>query len=118
MQIIKRNGARVEYSSDKVVASIASVLRVNGETDFDLAVTIENEVYVKLLATKKECSVEEISDITQRKLFEYGLIDAGMEFLEYRNTKTTERKYRKRYKFLSDAFLGRYDFLLSLMLAP
>ncbi len=92
MQVIKRNGSFVEYDPSKIKIAIE---KANKETD---ALERASEAEIKeilnyiLSLGKKRLLVEDIQDIIEKKLMEYGHFDLAKKYIIYRYTRELVRK--------------------------
>ena len=72
MKVIKRDGRKVEYNSDKIVIAISNANKEVGGKDKISRSSIEFITkYIEGL-NRPTMSVEEIQDIIERKLMEFG----------------------------------------------
>ena len=84
MKVIKRDGRKVEYDSDKIVIAISQANREVGGKDKVSRSSIEFITkYIESL-DKPTMSVEEIQDIIERKLMEFGKFTLAKKYILYR----------------------------------
>lgn len=92
MKVIKRDGRAVEFKSDKISIAIE---KANREVANDKRAN-KQEVdriieYIEAL-DKKRILVEDIQDIIEEKLMEYGKYDLAKKYIVYRYTRALVRK--------------------------
>ena len=84
MKVIKRDGRKVEYDSDKIVIAISQANREVGGKDKVSRSSIEFITkYIESL-DKPTMHVEEIQDIIERKLMEFGKFTLAKKYILYR----------------------------------
>ena len=84
MKVIKRDGRKVEYDSDKIVIAISQANREVGGKDKVSRSSIEFITkYIESL-NKPTMHVEEIQDIIERKLMEFGKFTLAKKYILYR----------------------------------
>ena len=84
MKVIKRDGRKVEYDSDKIVIAISQANREVGGKDKISRSSIEFITkYIESL-DKPTMSVEEIQDIIEKKLMEFGKFALAKKYILYR----------------------------------
>ena len=92
MKVIKRDGRKVEYNSDKIVIAISNANKDVGGKDKISRSSIEFITkYIEGL-NKPTMSVEEIQDIIERKLMEFGKFTLAKKYILYRNKHALIRK--------------------------
>lgn len=108
MQIRKRNNQLVPFDLTKIERAIGLALGESNET-------IEWNAYEQLLAViqgniKDQMSVEDVSDIVERKLMEFGLYFTAKRYILFRSERAFERgvKSKRRKGLLTDEFLSKY----------
>ena len=85
MQVIKRDGRKVEYDSDKIVIAISKANKEVGGKDKISRDSIEFIIkYIEGL-NKPTISVEDIQDIIERKLMEFGKFNLAKKYILYRD---------------------------------
>ena len=85
MKVIKRDGRKVEYNSDKIVIAISQANKEVGGKDKVSRSSIEFITkYIESL-NKSSMSVEEIQDIIERKLMEFGKFTLAKKYILYRD---------------------------------
>lgn len=92
MKVIKRDGRVVEYDSEKIIIAIE---KANKKVDpKQRAKKKEMRSIIKYIENlnKKRMLVEDIQDVIEFKLMEYGLFDLAKEYIVYRYTRALVRK--------------------------
>ena len=85
MKVIKRDGRKVEYDSDKIVIAISNANKEVGGKDKISRSSIEFITkYIESL-NKPSMHVEEIQDIIERKLMEFGKFTLAKKYILYRD---------------------------------
>ena len=85
MKVIKRDGRKVEYNSDKIVIAISNANKEVGGKDKISRSSIEFITkYIEGL-NKPSMSVEEIQDIIERKLMKFGKFTLAKKYILYRD---------------------------------
>lgn len=118
IQIIKRNGAKVEYDGNKIVRVIERAMG-EGKTgvNSEIAMEIEQEIFEEINC--EECTslftVESLQDLIQVNLMKHKRYNTATRFIEYRKIQTNERKNEKKFNLLSKTFLSNYKHLNSPM---
>ena len=92
MQVIKRNGSIVEYDPAKIKIAIEKankeVLEKDKATKEEIKGILEHIENLK----KKRLLVEDIQDIIEEKLMEYGHYDLAKKYIIYRYNRALIRK--------------------------
>ena len=84
MKVVKRDGRKVDYDSGKIVVAISQANREVGGKDKISRSSIECITkYIENL-NKTTMSVEEIQDIIERKLMEFGKFTLAKKYILYR----------------------------------
>ena len=84
MKVIKRDGRKVDYDSDKIVIAISQANKEVGGKDKISRANIEFITkYIESLE-KPTMSVEDIQDIIERKLMEFGKFTLAKKYILYR----------------------------------
>ena len=84
MKVIKRDGRKVDYDSDKIVIAISQANKEVGGKDKISRANIEFITkYIEGLE-KPTMSVEDIQDIIERKLMEFGKFTLAKKYILYR----------------------------------
>ena len=92
MKVIKRDGRKVEYDSDKIVIAISQANKEVGGKDKISRANIEFITkYIESLG-KATVSVEDIQDIIERKLMEFGKFTLAKKYILYREKHDLIRK--------------------------
>lgn len=102
MQVIKRDGNKVEFDKQKIVAAIIKAFRERYKTAdgemMSCAEKIANEI--KTISKDKELDVEEIQDIVEKKLMATKYKDVAKAYTNYRYLHSMARD---KYKDLMDS---------------
>ena len=92
MKVIKRDGRKVDYDSDKIVIAISQANKEVGGKDKISRANIEFITkYIESLG-KATMSVEDIQDIIERKLMEFGKFTLAKKYILYRERHDLIRK--------------------------
>ena len=92
MKVIKRDGRKVEYNSDKIVIAISNANKEVGGKDKISRSSIEFITkYIESL-DRPTMSVEEIQDVIERKLMEFGKFTLAKKYILYRDKHALIRK--------------------------
>lgn len=92
MQVIKRNGASVDFDPSKIKAAIE---KANNEVEQEQRATHEEIKSILSYITglkKKRLLVEDIQDIIEEKLMSFGHYDLAKKYIIYRYTRELVRK--------------------------
>lgn len=102
MQVIKRDGNKVEFDKQKIVAAIIKAFRERYKTAdgemMSCAEKIANEI--ETISKDKELDVEEIQDIVEKKLMATKYKDVAKAYTNYRYLHSMARD---KYKDLMDS---------------
>ena len=100
MQIIKRDGRKQKFNSDKIINAVQSAFEdIDGEIS-DFAVSKSKEIARYVESLDKTMTVEEIQDIVENKLMLSSRKDVAKRYILYRQERTRERE--KNTKFFQD----------------
>ena len=100
MQVIKRDGRRQRFNSDKIVNAVQSAFEnIDGEIN-DFAISKSKEIAKYIESLDKTMTVEEIQDIVENKLMSSSRKDVAKRYILYRQERTRERE--KNTKFFQD----------------
>lgn len=92
MQIIKRDGRKVQFDKEKIINAIGNAsLKVDGEYKDEIK-QIANSIASYVESFNKDISVEEIQDIVENGLMESDRKDIAKEYIIYRNQRTKIRQ--------------------------
>ena len=92
MKVIKRDGRKVEYDSDKIVIAISQANKEVGGKDKISRANIEFITkYIESLG-KATMHVEDIQDVIERKLMEFGKFTLAKKYILYRERHDLIRK--------------------------
>ena len=107
--INKRNGNKVEFDKSKIVRAIEkAMMETDAGVDSIVSNEIASDIEYLINVSKKEYSVEDISDIVEEMLANNGRFDASKKYILYRDERKKVRKKESKYQFLSDEFLSEY----------
>jgi len=89
-RVLKRDGRRVDFNNQKIVAAILKAMDVteNGE-DIVLAAQIAHDISQ---LDKEEMTVEEIQDVVENHLMNSPRQEVAKEYIRYRNRRNIARK--------------------------
>jgi len=89
-RVLKRDGRRVDFNNQKIVAAILKAMDVteNGE-DIVLAAQIAQDISQ---LDKEEMTVEEIQDVVENHLMNSPRQEVAKEYIRYRNKRNIARK--------------------------
>ena len=89
-RVLKRDGRRVEFNNQKIVAAILKAMDVteNGE-DIVLAAQIAHAIST---LEKEEMTVEEIQDVVENELMNSPRKEVAKEYIRYRNKRNLARR--------------------------
>ena len=101
MLVIKRDGRKQKFNSDKIINAIQSAFeKVDGEiTKQATDKAKEIAKYVEIM--NKTMTVEEIQDIVENKLMASSRKDVAKEYILYRQERTNKRE--RNSQFFKDA---------------
>ena len=105
MNVLKRNGEKVEYDGSKIVLAIQKAMDAAKIDDsyYPIADIIEEEIRTKLESDDEDRTVEEISDEIQYALMDYHqLKKASTAFTVYRYIKSEDRNIEDKRLFIED----------------
>lgn len=91
MKVKKRDGKMVKFDQNKIINAISSAN--NSVTKKDRATITQKKNIVKYIKSLKceELSVEEIQDIIENKLMEFGKYELAKKYILYREERTKTR---------------------------
>lgn len=91
MKVKKRDGKMVKFDQNKIINAISSAN--NSVTKKDRATIAQKKDIVKYIKSLKceELSVEEIQDIIENKLMEFGKYELAKKYILYREERTNTR---------------------------
>ena len=100
MQVIKRDGRKQKFNSDKIIYAVQSAFEdIDGELN-DFAISKSKEIAKYIESLNKTMTVEEIQDIVENKLMSSSRKDVAKRYILYRQERTRERE--KNTKFFQD----------------
>ena len=89
-RVLKRDGRRVDFNNQKIVAAILKAMDVTtGGQDIVLAAQIASEISKM---DKEEMTVEEIQDVVENYLMNSPRQEVAKEYIRYRNKRNIARK--------------------------
>ena len=102
MEVIKRDGRKVEFDKKKIVAAIEGAFReqypYEDDDMWNCAAKIANEI--EIISETKDLHVEEIQDIVEKKLMATKYKDVARAYIKYRYLHGMARD---QYKDMMDA---------------
>ena len=110
MVILKRDGRKAEFDSQKIIDAINNaMIEVDKKLyETDTAKDIAEEIYVILSKNNKEYSVEDIQNLVEEKLMLSERPDVAREYIRYRYKKEVARTYKKDFiDAIADKIHGR-----------
>lgn len=111
MIVIKRNGTHDEFNREKIKNAVTKAMREVDSVDLELVDEVCNVVETKALTAQDEITVEQIQDIIEDVLIEYGNIQTAKAYIRYRHERSKMRGTKKKYKYLSEDFISKYKHL-------
>ena len=92
MDVIKRDGRKVDFDPDKVVIAISNANKDVGGKDKISRASIQ--LIVEEIENKKKATmtVEEIQDVIERKLMEFGKFNLAKKYILYRDRRAMIRQ--------------------------
>lgn len=118
MIVIKRNGTHDEFNREKIKNAVTKAMREVDSVDLELVDEVCNVVESKALTAQEEITVEQIQDIIEDVLIEYGNIQTAKAYIRYRHERSLKRKSQwqmddlqkdilyKKYVFENEGFDG------------
>lgn len=107
LEIIKRTGQNEIYNQEKIVSAILAAFRsVDSPRPAELVRSIADSVEQKILLLAQKgtvVTVENIQDLVEKTLMEFGCFEEMKSFILYRESRTKKRQSRQK---LSSAFTG------------
>ncbi len=92
MKVIKRNGTIVEYDREKIISAISKANNEVSEKERASNEEIHNIIKGIEDLNKKRILVEDIQDIIEMKLMEFGRYELAKKYIVYRYTRSLVRK--------------------------
>ena len=97
MQVIKRDGRKQKFNSEKVINAVQSAFeKVDGEITKQ-AIDKSKEIAKYIESLDKTMNVEEIQDIVENKLMASSRKDVAKEYILYRQARTREREKNTKF---------------------
>ena len=95
-QIIKRNGAMVNFDTYKITIAILSALNETKEGNYETAQMLSDKVVLKINGRDK-FKVEEIQDIVEEVLMTEGFLQTAKKYILYREDRTKQRNFESDF---------------------
>lgn len=114
MKVIKRNGAIVDYSRDKISNAIYRAMMESGQnaTNEDaekVALAVEEKLKKKYYSRQEIPHVEDIQDFVEEALMSAGFMLAAKAYIIYRSKRHKTRAQRESSEsLLTNEFLSKY----------
>lgn len=99
MKVIKRNGAEVDFSREKIHSAITKAnneVRANNERDAasdETISTISMRLYERCRKRQRATSVEEIQDMIETELMKEKAYETAKKYIRYRNWRSQARQH-------------------------
>jgi ribonucleoside-triphosphate reductase len=96
-RVLKRDGRRVDFNNQKIVAAILKAMNVTeGGEDIVLAAQIAHDISQ---LDREEMTVEEIQDVVENHLMNSPRQEVAKEYIRYRNKRNIARKAKSNEIF-------------------
>ena len=94
IKVQKRNGAVVDFDIKKIQYAVAAAAESVGKRDKELSRTLAKEVFVQLeeAFADQVPTVENIQDLTEQMLVQYGYKEIAKSFILYREKRREARE--------------------------
>ena len=110
MKVKKRDGKMVKFDQNKIIEAISGANQdVKGREKATIANKKEIANYIKSL-NKNEISVEEIQDIVEKKLMEFGKYELAKQYIVYREKKNIVRAINTTDDEVKELIGGNSDY--------
>lgn len=110
MQVVKRNGATVDFDQSKIVNAICKANNeVQGREKASKKQIEEVVEYIKSLG-KKRMLVEDIQDIIEQKLMEFKHFELAKKYIIYRYTRALVRKANTTDQTIKELIDGESEY--------
>ena len=96
-RVLKRDGRRVDFNNQKIVAAILKAMDVT-ETGEDIVLAAQIAHAISQL-DKEEMTVEEIQDVVENELMNSPRQEVAKEYIRYRNKRNIARKAKSNEIF-------------------
>ncbi len=96
-RVLKRDGRRVDFNNQKIVAAILKAMDVT-ETGEDIVLAAQIAHSISQL-DKEEMTVEEIQDVVENELMNSPRQEVAKEYIRYRNKRNIARKAKSNEIF-------------------
>jgi ribonucleoside-diphosphate reductase alpha chain len=111
MEIIKRDGKKVDYKKEKIFIAIEKVFKdVNGMADDTVTGALTDEVESNIKEKYEEPHVEKIQDEVEDVLIENGFIKEAKAYIKYREEHAQKRKEWLKQEFALSIWMRKYQF--------
>lgn len=111
MQIVKRNGEKVEYDKSKIERAIGLSL---GETSESIEWSKYEEMVNEICSLISDGDdVEKVQDVVEKMMMKYGLYESAKRYILYRAERKSERESgdkKLKSKYFSPEFLKKYRY--------
>lgn len=111
--VIKRDGRRKEYDSEKIMVAIYKAMKETGienaEAKADnITIAVDNRIYKRFFKKEKRPTVEDIQDTIEEVLMENNYFSTAKSYILYRKKREESRGNRPEKGLLSKDFLSPY----------
>lgn len=97
MKVIKRSLEAVEFDCNKIRIAVQKAMDEVGNKDELLSNAVASGVTNKILQKElKEITVENIQDIVEETLLQFGMVDVARAYIRYRYLREMDRKTKER----------------------
>jgi ribonucleoside-triphosphate reductase len=93
-KIQKRNGTIVDFDLKKIELAIAKAAKAIGNNDSAMPYTLSKDIFAQLeeMFVDKVPTVEEVQDVVEESLIQYGYADIGKAYILYREKRRAARE--------------------------
>ena len=110
MEVIKRNGERVDFDPRKIeVAILKAFAEVRSESDDDIR-ECARRIAKEIESIGKDLSVEDIQDMVEKKLMATKYKDVAKAYVEYRYKHKLIREFNTTDKTIKELLCGESDY--------
>lgn len=110
LKVMKRSGNLVNFDTNKIDMAISSCMRDTATGVDDIKTEICSDI-LKSIENREIVTVDEIQDMIETKLIQYGRSDAAREYIRYRNLRDKVRYKENNFKLLDKDFISKYKHL-------
>ncbi|OPL07646.1 MAG: ribonucleoside-triphosphate reductase, adenosylcobalamin-dependent [delta proteobacterium ML8_F1] len=116
-QVIKRDGAVVDFNKMKIVTAIENaMIETEKGVDSKVSNSVADKIEEELQKSNKPIEVDEIQDMVENQLMASPRKDVAKKYIIYRNEKDRTRNARKKEnRILTDEFISKYKHMTSPM---